>query len=127
MITTDVRQDRVEIRAYGRLTLSDCQTFEQLSDYRVRFSGPIDLLLDLRSMTGYSLDVALEEWRYLRAHNTSIRRIALVTDDQFVTWGAWFSQFFTQADIRVFDSEHGARRWLEGEDLLADPGSDLLH
>lgn len=116
MITTDVMPERVEMRAYGTVTLADCKAFEEVSDYRVRFSRPIDLLLDLRSMTGYSLDVALEEWRYVRAHTGDFRKVALLTDDQIVTWGAWLSQFFTDADIRIFETERAARRWLDGED-----------
>lgn len=115
MITTDVLPERVEMRAYGTLTLSDCKTFEDASNYRVMFNRPINLLVDLRSMTGYSLDVAVEEWRYLRRHTHDFNRVALLTTDQFVTWGAWLSQFFTEADIRIFDSEHAARRWLVGE------------
>jgi len=121
MITTDVMPERVEMRAYGTVTLADCKTFEDASDYRVLFNRPIDLLIDLRSMTNYSLDVAFKEWRYLRTHRGDFRKVALLTDNQFLTWVAWFSQFFTNADIRIFDSEHDARGWLAGEEMLPEP------
>lgn len=131
MITTDVLPDRVEMRAYGTLTLSDCKAFEELSDYRVRFHHPINLLIDLRSMTACSLDVAMEEWRYVRAHQSDFARIAVLSDDQLVTWNAWLSQFFTEADIRVFQTERAARRWLDesAEDDEAPPlmGTEDLH
>lgn len=120
MITTDVSPERVEMRAYGTVTLADCKAFEEVSNYRVLFNRPIDLLFDLRSMTGYSLDVAIEEWRYVRAHSNDFRKVALLTDDQFVTWGAWFSQFFTEADIRIFETERAARHWLDGDSLLEE-------
>jgi len=125
MITTDVTPERVEMRAYGTVTLSDCKAFEDVSNYRVLFNRPIDLLLDLRSMTSYSLDVALEEWRYARAHRSDFRRVAVLTDDQFVTWGAWLWQFFVDADIRIFETERAARRWLDGNSLLEE--TDTLH
>ncbi|GAB2887000.1 hypothetical protein GCM10027046_14170 [Uliginosibacterium flavum] len=125
MITTDLMPERVEMRAYGTMTLADCKAFEAASNYRVQFNGPIDLLFDLRSMTGYSLDVALEEWRYVRANPTSFRKVALLTDDQFVTWGAWLSQFFTEADIRIFETERAARHWLDGDSQLED--DSILH
>jgi hypothetical protein len=125
MITTDLMPERVEMRAYGKMTLADCKAFEEASDYRVRFNGPIDLLFDLRSMTGYSLDVAIEEWRYVRAHTSDFRKIALLTDDQFVTWGAWLSQFFTDADIRIFQTERAARHWLDNDSLFED--ENVLH
>lgn len=121
MITTDVMPERVEMRAYGTVTLADCKLFEDASDYRVLFNRPIDLLVDLRSMTNYSLDVAIKEWRYLRSHRADFRKVALLTDDQFLTWAAWFTQFFTNADIRIFDSEHAAKRWLSGEPLIEEP------
>jgi hypothetical protein len=113
------------MRAYGKMTMADCKAFEDASNYRVLFNAPIDLLLDLRSMTGYSLDVAIEEWRYVRGHPNDFRRIAVLTDDQFVTWGAWLSQFFTQADIRIFETERAARHWLDNDSLLED--DTILH
>ena len=122
MITTDVMPERVEMRAYGTVTLADCKAFEEVSNARVNSQRLIDLLLDLRSMTGYSLDVAIEEWRYVRAHSTDFRRVAVLTDDQIVTWGAWLSQFFTEADIRIFETERAARRWLDGDEDADEPG-----
>lgn len=121
MITTDILPGRVEMRAYGTLTLSDCKAFEALSDHQLaRSAEPLDMMIDLRSMTDCSFDVALEELRFVRHHSLTLRRVAVLTDDQMVTWNAWLSQFFTEADIQVFDSERGARRWLEGEDLSTE-------
>lgn len=125
MITTDVLPDRVEMRAYGIVTLSDCKAFELISNAHAEQHRPLDLLIDLRAMAECSLDVALEELRYVRAHRADFRRIAVLTDDQMVTWSAWLSQFFTEADIRVFQTERAARRWLEGDNLLEDLEVDI--
>lgn len=125
MITTDVLTDRVEMRAYGIVTLSDCKTFEQISDRRIDLQQPLDLLIDLRAMTECSLDVALEELRYVRAHRSDFRRMAVLTDDQMVTWSAWLSQFFTEADIRVFRTERAARRWLDGDSMFEEGDLDI--
>ena len=127
MITTEVLPGRVEMHAYGTLTLSDCKTFESLSDYRIRFHHPIDLLIDLRSMTGCSLDVTLEEWRYVRAHRNDFNKIALLSDDQWVNWSAWITQCLTDADIRIFSSERAARRWLDDEEPLDASEETDLH
>ena len=120
MITTDQKESRVNLTVFGEFTLADFKEFEQVVNHQVRFEGPVNLLFDLRSMTGYSLDVAIEEWRYVRAHSSDFRKVALLTDDQFVTWGAWFSQFFTEADIRIFETERAARHWLDGDSLLEE-------
>ncbi|MDQ7988315.1 MAG: STAS/SEC14 domain-containing protein [Candidatus Dactylopiibacterium sp.] len=121
MITTDVLPDRVEMRAYGSLTLADCKTFEDISDRQLQSQHrPMDLFIDLRSMTECSFDVAVEELRFVRQHRGDFNRVAVLTDDQLVTWSVWLSQFFTAADMRIFDTERAARRWLDGVDLLED-------
>lgn len=113
MITIDLLPNRIEMRAYGALTLADLKSFEEESDYRIRFNNPIDVLLDLRNMTQCTLDAALEELRYVRAHPTDFRRVAVLSTAQLVSLGAWITQFFSDADFASFADEHEARRWLE--------------
>jgi predicted Rdx family selenoprotein len=43
--------------------------------------------------------MALEEIRFARKHGKDFRRIAVVTDSQWVLWSAWLSQAFVDADI----------------------------
>lgn len=124
MLTTDLLPDRIEMRAYGTLTLADFKAFEEESNYRIQFSGPIDVLLDLRNMLTCSIDAALEELRYVRAHPADFRRVAVLTSDQVVTWSTWLAQFFVDADIRVFDVEAEARQWLESADERSDKSRD---
>lgn len=112
MITTDVFTDRIELHAYGRLTLEECREFEQLSDYRIRFSGPLDVLLDLRELESCSMDALIEQIRYGRLHSHDFSRIAVVSDSTLVAWVALFSQIFVDADVHVFDDETMAREWL---------------
>ncbi len=116
MITTDVFVDRIELHAYGRLTLDECREFEELSDYRIRFGGPLDLLLDLRELESCSLDALIEQVRYGRMHTHDFGRVAIVSDSQLVAWVALLSQTFMDADVCVFDDESMAYDWL-GETL----------
>lgn len=112
MITTEVFSNRLELHAYGRLTLEECREFEQLSDYRIHFSGPVDLLLDLRELESCSLDAVIEQIRYGRTHAHDFSRIAIVSDSPWVAWIALFSQIFVDADVRVFDVQENASEWL---------------
>jgi hypothetical protein len=112
MITTDVFTERIELHAYGRLTLDECREFEHLSDYRIKFNGPLDLLLDLRELESCSLDALIEQIRYGRRHAHDFSRIAVVSDNSMVTWMAMCSQIVVNADVRVFDDEGIAREWL---------------
>jgi hypothetical protein len=37
----------------------------------------------------------------------------VVTDSQWVTWSAWISQTFVNADVEVFDNADDAKAWLD--------------
>jgi hypothetical protein len=112
MINTEHRDNLIAIAIFGEFTLSDYKEFEELVNYTVQFSGPVDLLFDLREMAGFTLDVAWEEIKFSRQHAHDFRRIAVLTEDQWLTWSAWVSQLFVDAEVRVFDDEGLAREWL---------------
>lgn len=112
MITTDVVDDRIELRAYGRLTLADLKYFELASSPALALNRQPDLMLDLRNMEGASLDALMEEWKFAQQHGTDFRRIAVVSQDQFVNWGACLSQLFVDVEIASFDDEDTAYAWL---------------
>lgn len=116
MITTEHHDQQVEFAVFGEFTLADFKEFEELVLYKVRFTGPVNLLVDLRQMADFTVDVAWEEIRFSRAHDGDFARIAVLTDSQWVAWSAWLSQLFTRADVRVFDDEAGARAWLAEND-----------
>lgn len=109
MITTNTVEGRIEMRAFGRLTLEDLKAFEAQSD---ALGDRRDLLLDLRNLGGTSLDALIEEWKYAHQHAQDFRRIAVISEDTFVVWGACLSQLFVDAEIQLFESEAQARNWL---------------
>ena len=37
----------------------------------------------------------------------------MLTQDQWLTWSAWVSQLFVDAEVQVFDDEAEARGWLD--------------
>ena len=84
--------------------------------YHIQFEGQVDLLFDLRQMVGFTLDVAWEEIKFSRQHAGDFRRIAVLTEDQWLTWSAWVSQLFVSAEVRVFDDEDEARAWLAADE-----------
>jgi hypothetical protein len=72
----------------------------------------VNLLFDLRQMADFTLDMAWEEIKFSRAHSHDFGKIAVLTDSQWVTWSAWLSQTFVDADLQVFGDEQEARDWL---------------
>lgn len=114
MITTDQKENRVNLTVFGEFTVADYKEFEEIVDYKIKFEGPVSLLFDLREMSGFTIDMALEEIRFARAHAQDFARIAIVTDDQWVTWSAWLSKRFVEASVRVFEDLDDAEAWLSG-------------
>lgn len=114
MIAIDHQEKLVTVTVLGEFTLADFKEFEHLVNFKVQFGGPVNLLFDLREMAGFTVDMALEEIRFSRAHPNDFTRIAVLTDSQWVTWSAWLSQVVVSADLRVFHDEEDARAWLAG-------------
>lgn len=113
MIVTDHQPHRVSVAVFGDFTLADYREFEELVNFKVKFEGPVDLLFDLSQMADFSLDVAWEELKFSRTHANDFERIAVVTDSQWVTWVAWLSQLYVNAEMRIFDDAGDANAWLD--------------
>ena len=115
MITIEQNEKLVNIAVLGEFTIADFKTFEEQTLYKLKSPGELDLLFDLRAMVGYTLDVAWEEIKFFhREHNHDFTKIAVVTDNQWITWQAWLSRAFVDADIRVFTDYEEARAWVQG-------------
>ena len=113
MITIDQKENLLSIVVLGEFTLADFKEFEDLVRLRRPSQGILNLLFDLRQMADFTLDVAWEEIQFSRQHPHDFGRVAVLTDSQWVTWSAWLSQAFVDADIVVFADESEARNWLE--------------
>jgi len=112
MITTDTQESRINVTVLGEFTLADFKEFEEVV---MKLESTVDLFVDLREMNGFTVDMALEEIRFARAHPNDFARIAVLTEDQWMTWSAWLSQLFVDAEIMVFSDEREARDWLAAE------------
>ena len=113
MIVIDQKPQRVSVSVFGEFTLADYKEFEEVVNYKVKFEGPVDLYFDLSQMADLTIDVAWEEIKFSRAHPDDFKRVAVVTESQWVTWSAWLSQTFVSADVEVFDSADEAISWLD--------------
>lgn len=112
MISIAQEKNYYHMVIFNDFTLQDFQEFEQSVIYAAKFEGPVNILLDLRGMMGYTLDMALEELKFSREHKQQMARIAVVTADQWVTWSAWLSRLMTDASIEVFADYEDAVAWV---------------
>lgn len=119
MITTYHQGSLVSIAVFGEFTLADFKEFEEAVRQDVQLGGQVSLLVDLRQMADFTLDVAWEEIKFSRQHLHDFRRIAVLTESQWVAWSAWLSQAFVDADLRVFGDEADARAWLDMNETAA--------
>lgn len=113
MIAINVKDNIVSMSVLGRFTLEDYKEFEEAVLYGLKFQGVVNLLIDLRDMLSFSLDVAWEEIRFSREHANDFDRVAILTSNEWVAWSAWINRLFMEADIRLFDENREAEAWLK--------------
>lgn len=114
MIAIDVKENLVSVSVIGEFTIADFKQFEAQMLTGIQSAGSVNLLIDLRDMLGYTVDVVWEELKFSRAHAQEFGRVALVTQDQWLTWSAWLQRFFVDADVEVFDDFDAAQAWVTG-------------
>lgn len=112
MIAIEEVKDVVKISVYGELTLADYRQLEQAVRDELQAAATVKMLIDVRGMTGFTLDVAWEEIKFTRAHAHDFRRIAVVTPAQWGDWLSWVTAAFTDAEVMLFDDPAGAEIWL---------------
>ncbi|MEQ1812842.1 MAG: STAS/SEC14 domain-containing protein [Candidatus Nitrotoga sp.] len=121
MITIQRSPNLLDIAVLGEFTLADFKQIEdqalsQLNTSKLTTSDSVSLLFDLRDMIDYTIDVALEEIKFFSgAHPAQFKKIAVVTNDQWITWQAWLSRLFVHADIRPFTAYEDAKAWVHSD------------
>jgi len=115
MITVDHTPEHINLAVIGEFTLEDFTEFEEYLIANELFDGSHDLLFDLREMAGFTVDMAWEEIKFSRLHGGDFRRVAVVTESQWVAWSAWLEKTFVKAELRVFGDAGEAQAWLAEE------------
>ena len=112
----------ISIQQEGKLTVATVMGEFKIADYRqfedevgaqLKRVGKINLLIDLRGMLDYTLDVALEDIKFAREHAHDMGRIAIISEQEMVAWVALLTDLFIDTEIQVFDDEGMAREWLD--------------
>lgn len=112
MIAINVKDNVISMSVLGRFTFEDYKEFEAAVLYGIKFQGVVNLLIDLRDMLSFSLDVAWEELKFSREHANDFDRVAILTSNEWIAWSAWINRIFVDAEIRLFDEIEGAEAWL---------------
>lgn len=113
MIAINVKDNIVSMSVLGRFTLEDYKEFEEAVLYGIKFQGVVNLLIDLRDMLSFSVDVAWEEIKFSREHANDFDRVAILAGNEWIAWSAWINRLFVDADIELFDDIEQAEIWLK--------------
>ncbi|SES66365.1 SpoIIAA-like [Nitrosomonas marina] len=116
MITIQKQNSLIIVAVIGEFTLSDYKSFEEQIIYQSTFEGKANVVIDLRDMIDYTVDVAWEDLKFMHEHGNDFNHIAVVTDDQWQAWSAWISNLFTDAEVVVFQDYDKAIDWVTRED-----------
>jgi hypothetical protein len=112
MISVAHEPGYVSVAVFNEFTVHDFRQFEDDVRYKIHFEGKPNLLFDLTGMVRYTLDMAVEEYKFAKAHRSDFDRVAVVTTDQWVTWSAWLNTLFSEARIEIFDNLDEAVNWV---------------
>jgi hypothetical protein len=114
MIAINDQGKLISISVIGEFTLADYKEFEQSILEHLK-AGGVNLLLDLRDMAGYTLDVVWEEIKFNREHRYDFRKIAVITGNEWMVWIAWLNSLLVDGELHEFDDSAVAMEWLAAE------------
>lgn len=112
MISITKQDSVITVAIAGEFTLDDFRQFEDEVLYQTHWGGKVNILLDLRDMLSYTVDVAWEELTFVREHGSQIGRVAVVTDNQWQAWSVWVSNLLTDVEVVVFSDYDEAEKWI---------------
>lgn len=115
MISIDNKTDYIHANIFGEMTLDDYHELEKAINDELKISRRIRLLLDMSMMSGFTLDVAWEDLKFVTNHAHDFQRIAVISQDQWLSWVSWINGAFTDADIDIFTDQKEAMEWMEAD------------
>lgn len=112
MISIREQNYGLDVALFGEFVLEDFKSFETaLLEYLEKNDRP-DVLVDLTEIVDFTVDMAIEELRFMRAHEHDFGRIAVVVNDGWISLATHISGLLTHTNLMHFDSLEAAQAWL---------------
>jgi hypothetical protein len=112
MISIREQDYGLDVALFNEFTLADFKLFEEALTKRANEIGKPDILLDLSELKDFTLDMAMEELKFVRAHESNFGRIAIVVGDVWIRLAARISELMTHTTQAHFDTVEEAQAWL---------------
>lgn len=115
MITITQHKNLLTVSIFNQFNLADCKALE---DHIVYFEqndqtgSSLNILIDFTDMVDYTIDAALEELTFAKDHAGVIHKIALISDNAWLSWVVSLGNLFTDYNAQAFSSEQEAKTWL---------------
>lgn len=113
IVVTHEDQNTIVAAVAGEFTVQDFQELEAAVEYTLKLEGNANLLVDLREMLSFTVDVVWEELRFTRQHAKDFDRVGLIAGSEWQEWSAWLTRLFTDADFEVFEDADAALTWVQ--------------
>ena len=112
MISIREQDYGLDVALFNEFSLADFKLFEDALVKRVAEQGKPDVLLDLTELVDFTLDMAIEEVKFVRAHEQDFGRIALVVSDVWIKLAAHIAGLLSHNHLEYFDTVEEAQAWL---------------
>lgn len=115
-ILPESHDNRIALKASGKLTHADYQNLTPLIETQVAKSGPLSALMDMEDFAGMELRAAWDDFVLGLKHMGDFKRIALVGDRKWEELATRIADHLVRSRIRFFDvaERDAAWTWLEG-------------
>lgn len=113
MITIEHHDQVVKVSVFGEFSLADYKQLEDAVLVKLKFQGKVNLLVDLRDMADFTLDVAWEDVRFNWQHAHDFQKIAVIASGRLIAWSAWLARAFLDAEIQIFENYDLASDWID--------------
>lgn len=103
----------LDVALFNEFSLADFKEFEDALLKRAAELGSPDVLLDLSELKDFTLDMAMEELRFIRAHDKDFGRIAVVVSDVWIKLAAHLAGLLSRGHAQYFGNLEEAQAWLQ--------------
>lgn len=113
MISIREQDYGLNVALYNEFTVEDFYEFERAALECTQKIHRPDMLLDLSMLKDFTIDMAMEQLKFMREHEDDFGRIAIVVDDVWIKLGTRLSSLLTQQHPKYFDDAASAQQWLQ--------------
>lgn len=113
MISIREQDYGLDVALYNEFTLADFKLFEDALMKRMAEHGKPDVVLDLSELRDFTIDMALEEVRFVRAHEQDFGRIAIIVEDVWIRLAAHIAGMLSDTKAEYFETVEEAQGWLQ--------------